>query len=220
MSVITEFTGVDDIEDTDLLLVQNSQTVGFKMTGLKYKKLHDIIIASSLTVTGPKIHAGSSVRIYFNTDIAGANTSTAMVINYNNTNITVKAPKDGSLIDYTAKAVGNSYLYCQAYTTLELLYDGTNFVIIGNPVVISNADYTIYTDGKIEQYFTGNTRLNNGLISLSITTLFNIDSGKYTVCANARSVSDEAVMWATNGSHTIEIVTMHPTLVSGVIIKP
>lgn len=41
-----------------------------------------------------------------------------------------------------------AYLYCQAYTTLELLYNGTNFIIFGNPVVISNSDYTIYTDGK------------------------------------------------------------------------
>lgn len=43
-----------------------------------------------------------------------------------------------------------AYLYCQAYTTLELLYNGTNFIVFGNPVVISNADYTIYTDGTIE----------------------------------------------------------------------
>ena len=41
-----------------------------------------------------------------------------------------------------------AYLYCQAYTTLELLYNGTNFIVFGNPVVISNADYTIYTDGS------------------------------------------------------------------------
>ena len=39
------------------------------------------------------------------------------------------------------------YKYLQAYTTLELLYDGTQFVIIGNPVVLSGTDYSIFADG-------------------------------------------------------------------------
>jgi hypothetical protein len=30
-----------------------------------------------------------------------------------------------------------------------MTYDGTQFIVLGNPVVISNSDYTVYTDGII-----------------------------------------------------------------------
>lgn len=45
------------------------------------------------------------------------------------------------------RATVTTYVYCQAYTTMEMMFDGTQFIIMGNPVVISNADYTIYADG-------------------------------------------------------------------------
>lgn len=109
------------------------------------------IIASSKTITNaPALTPNQVIKIMFTAALTASNATTVLVISYNGVNVTVKAPKDGSLIDYVAKAVGSSYYYCQAYTTLELLYNGTNFVIVGNPVVISNADYTIYTDGSIE----------------------------------------------------------------------
>lgn len=47
------------------------------------------------------------------------------------------------------RATVTTYVYCQAYTTLEMMFDGTQFIIMGNPVVISNSDYTVYTDGSI-----------------------------------------------------------------------
>lgn len=46
------------------------------------------------------------------------------------------------------RATVTTYVYCQAYTTLEMMFDGTQFIIMGNPVVISNSDYTVYTDGS------------------------------------------------------------------------
>lgn len=47
------------------------------------------------------------------------------------------------------RATVTTYVYCQAYTTLEMMFDGTQFIIMGNPVVISNSDYTVYADGSI-----------------------------------------------------------------------
>ena len=47
------------------------------------------------------------------------------------------------------RATVTTYVYCQAYTTLEMMFDGTQFIIMGNPVVISNSDYTVYTDGSV-----------------------------------------------------------------------
>ena len=52
------------------------------------------------------------------------------------------------------RATVTTYVYCQAYTTLEMMFDGTKFIIMGNPVVISNSDYTVYADGSITQHFS------------------------------------------------------------------
>jgi hypothetical protein len=164
---IPALTSVNDILDTDLMVVTHSAGASEKMTGADLKKNFDIIIASGTTVSGPGLHAGSTVRIYFSSAITALNASTALVINYNNMNVTVKAPKDGSLIDYVAKAVGNDFIYCQAHTTLELLYNGTNFVIIGNPVVVSNSDYTIYADG-LKAYNSEISNFSHNAISGSI----------------------------------------------------
>lgn len=107
--------------------------------------------SSNTTVTGASLYTGATLKVLFTAQIAGADTSSALIITYNSTPYAVKTAKDGSLIDFTAKASGNDFVYCQAYTTLELMFDGTNFIIIGNPVVISNSDYTIYADGSNTQ---------------------------------------------------------------------
>lgn len=147
MITIPSLSDVTDILDTDLVMVTNAQGQSYKIAGSELNKRNKIIIASSTTVTGTPLKAGWPVRIYFSADITAANASTAMQINYNNVNYYVKVPKNGALVNFVANAVGNTYKYVQAYTTLELLFDGTQFVIMGNPIVISSADYTIYADG-------------------------------------------------------------------------
>ena len=60
----------------------------------------------------------------------------------------MKANKDGSLIDLKAhELTSGNYSYIQAFTTIEVIYYGGNFVIVGNPIVLSKTDYTIYADG-------------------------------------------------------------------------
>lgn len=159
----TTVPGLDstsDILDNDMLMITHSTGLTEKLSGLEFNKRNRIIIANNLTITGSPLHTGNVVRVHFTADIAGANGTNAMVINYNGTNYNVKAPSNGSLKNFTASSVDGAYKYLQAYTTLELLFDGTQFVIIGNPVVISSTDYTIYTDGSkiggIKTYtFTG-----------------------------------------------------------------
>lgn len=159
MSTVPALNPTGDILDTDLLMITHANGTSEKMTGANFNKRNQIIIASNLTITGAPLHSGNVVRVYFTADIAGANGTSAMVINYNGTNYNVKAPSNGSLKNFTASSVDGAYKYLQAYTTLELLFDGTQFVIIGNPVVISSADYTIYTDGSTEYTKTGTDNL-------------------------------------------------------------
>lgn len=133
--------------------------------------------SSNTNVTGASLYTGATLKILFTAQIAGADTSSALTITYNNSPYAVKVAKDGSLIDFTAKASGNAFVYCQAYTTLELMFDGTNFIIIGNPVVISNSDYTVYADGLIIQHFSRSieTPFNKELKGFYLSEILLID---------------------------------------------
>ena len=121
--------------------------------GEDYKPIGNVITATSLSVSGPDLADGDVVRVMFTTDIAGSDTSTPLALTWNSgaTPIPVKAMKNGSLVGiYAIEYAANLYRYISAYATLELVYDGTNaqFVVVGNPVVLSGTDYTIYADGQ------------------------------------------------------------------------
>lgn len=164
--------------------------------------------SDNTTVTGPALFNGAVVKIMFTSAITGSDTTTPLAINYNGTSYNVKATSNGSLKNFTAtpieketreqtrgkseeesetkggegtRATTTTYVYCQAYTTLELLFDGTQFVIIGNPVVISNADYTIYTDGSIKytaSYINAN-KLNCKKIQIPIGASYSFTIDEY-----------------------------------------
>lgn len=137
-----------DIQDTDLILVTHSNGLSEKTTGEVINKRSRAIIADSTTITWLPIKSGNVVRIFFTVELTAVNGSTALVIKYNNVNYTVKVPRNGSLVNFTAYDLGsNTYKYLQANTELDLLSDGTNLIILGNPVMLSTADYTIYADG-------------------------------------------------------------------------
>lgn len=109
----------------------------------------EVIMASSTAITGKSLVSGASIKIMFTSDITGSNTSTVLSLTYNGTAYNVKVGKNGSLSNFVASEVSTGvYKYVQAYTTLELVFDGSQFIIIGNPVVLSIADYTIYADGS------------------------------------------------------------------------
>lgn len=110
---------------------------------------NEVIMAASTTINGKSLISGSSIKIMFTADITGPNTTTGLSLTYNGTAYAVKVGKNGALANFNAYEVSSEvYKYLQAYTTLELAFDGTQFIIIGNPVVLSSADYTIYPDGN------------------------------------------------------------------------
>ena len=109
------------------------------------------IMASSRTITdAPSIDSNNIVKIMFTADITGSDTTTEMTITYNGTGYPVKACKDGgSLVNFTAHTINGSTKYIQANTIIEFVYDGANFVVIGNPVVLSGDGYEVHANGKI-----------------------------------------------------------------------
>lgn len=121
----------------------------------------DPIVASSATITGaPTLKNAMSLKIMFTSDLSGSDTSTGLSLTYNTVPVPVKVNKDGVLSDLLAHEVSTGvYKYVQAYTTLEFVYlsnyDGLGnaaFVVVGNPLVLSSATYSIYANGYNELY--------------------------------------------------------------------
>lgn len=117
--------------------------------GTDYKPVGNVITATSLAVSGPDLAAGDVVRVMFTTNIAGSNGSTALALTWNGGSaIPVKASKEGSLVSIYAKEVlANIFRYISAYVTLELAYDGTNLIVIGNPIILAGSNYAFAADG-------------------------------------------------------------------------
>ena len=109
-----------------------------------------VIMASSTTLSGVAISAGSVVRGLFTADLTGSDAATGLTLTYNGDAYAVKVGKNGALANFNAYEVESGvFKYLQAHTALELMFDGSQFVIMGNPVVISNADFSIMADGSL-----------------------------------------------------------------------
>jgi hypothetical protein len=112
------------------------------------------LTATGTTITGPLLVSGGTIRVMFTAAIAGSDTTTKLTLSYNTQNIDVKVYKDGSLEDFTAAKISWQdasavYRYLDAGTTLELLYNGSYFIIVNNPVVLKSIRHTIYADGTV-----------------------------------------------------------------------
>ena len=145
---IPELNSVSVLDDTDNIMLTHSNGNSEKINGAAFKadmikdKIENnngnavsinavsTILATSTTITGPELGTGGNIKILFTSAIAGVDTSTGMSLTYNGDTIAVKVGKDGALEDFKAVEVSTGvYKYLQAYTTLELVFDGTYFII-------------------------------------------------------------------------------------------
>lgn len=122
------------------------------------------VTAASTTITGPLLVSGGTIRVMFTAAIAGSDTTTKLTLSYNTQNIDVKVYKDGSLEDFTAAKISWEdtsvvHRYLDAGTTLELLYNGSYFIIVNNPVVLKSVRHTIYADGTVAGGHVGLTAI-------------------------------------------------------------
>ncbi len=145
-----ELQTTNDILDDDIVMITHDNGDTEKISGADLNKRNQTIIASGTTITGAPLKTGNVVRVMFTVAITGNDTATPLVINYNGSDKTVKVNKNGTLVYFVAANVSSGvYKYLQAYTTLEMVYDGTQFIVIDNPVVISDPLYTIHADGSV-----------------------------------------------------------------------
>lgn len=123
--------------------------------GIDLRSSFMCLVSNSSSVTGPQLQTNFMFRVMFTADNTALDGSTAMQISYNGTSYTVKVNKNGALADVYAHNPSGTYKYLQAYTVIDFVFDGTNLIIVGNPILLSSTDYTIYADGSVGNEIIG-----------------------------------------------------------------
>ena len=111
------------------------------------------IEASSKTITGPTASSGLVIRVLFTSALNETGSATKLQLTYNSSAKTVKVYNNGTKNDFTYKVIDTidqTKRYLQAGTTLELMFDGTDFIILGNPIVLSGDGYAVRADGSVD----------------------------------------------------------------------
>ncbi len=123
--------------------------------------------AKAATIKGFTLKDGTTIDVYFVNGHFAALSTDPFTINVNGLGAKkIYICKDGvqalmTSHQLTRSESGDSAVhswFIQPNTTLKLMYistldsDNGGFVVIGNPIVLSGTDYTIYADGKREQF--------------------------------------------------------------------
>lgn len=175
-------------------------------TNAKTSRMNDIIIAGNtltqyaMTLTIPgftadDLIAGKTIKVLFNRN----NTSSNPTININSLGAhAMKVMQSGTKINVPLHygkwrgATSNSYERWPDGTILELMYDGSYWVIVGNPMLenyngASGNGYIVYADGFIEQWGTYKGRgINNITFAILHTSIPSLSfCGNINVSASA-----------------------------------
>lgn len=133
-------------------------------------QLSTIIEANSSTIIGPVLGNSGIVTILFTADLSANDGTTGLVITYNGNPINVMVSKDGVLSPFTAAKISwgkttDIFRYLDAYTSLNLYYNGTNLIILDNPIVLKNeaysatlSQYSIHADGSVDDGRIGDVK--------------------------------------------------------------
>lgn len=111
----------------------------------------------------------------------------------------IKAVRAGQLVDiiahtgYWEGASSTSQRVWDNNTTLELIYDGTNWVVVGNPVLCSyfatDKSYSVYANGELEMWGKVTTINYQGTLNLTVNTVLTEYSVMVTGDDNGTSVT-------------------------------
>lgn len=170
---------------------------------------------TSISVTGPALQSNISLKLFFTGDIIGSDDSTGLSIAYNGSSpIPLMANRHGSLTALKAKKVSTSpdvYKYIQSYTTIEVFYDGTQFIVMGNPIVLSdssaNSSYTVYADGWIIQRLFNREMTISGSTEEQVNFTIPFSSTAYRYTVGLLSVSGQLnTIWVRIAEKTVSSI--------------
>ena len=134
----------------------------------------------AVTLAGFTLAAGACIRVMFTNENTAANPE--LQINSESAKA-IKVIQHGQKVaiprhqGYWRGAANLSYEVWQPNTILELFYDGTDFIVIGNPIVESyedtanNKNYIVYADGFIEQWGV-QTTVSGGTVDFNYAVQF------------------------------------------------
>lgn len=177
-----------DLGTTDNNVVLTNASGGLKPAGITYSNMMSASNAGALCSTGKTtqakavtlpgfvLYAGVTVKVMF----TNGNRADNPTLNVNGTGAKpIKVVKAGAKVvpvthtGYWRGSTTTSVEMWQPYTILELMYDGTDWVIVGNPTVesysSSSASYEVKADGLIEQWGISSNESGIETISLPIT---------------------------------------------------
>ena len=166
--------------------------------------------AKTVSISGFTLYTGVTVKVMF----TNGNSNNAPTLNVNSIGAkNIKVVKAGAKITppvHTGKWRGASSATTEAWqplTTLELIYDGTDWVIIGNPVVedyySASQSYTVYANGLIEQF--GFANINARPITITLPVNY-INTYKAFVTTNNETGVDRFVQTQDKQSGSFKIL--------------
>ena len=168
----TAFNGIYVTTNTSALTSTNlsSGKYTFDLTALNPPYIQSNTITQGMVI---RLTFSTALQCNVSTGITGVN------INYGGLGVKeIKYAKDGTLNSiishkFNGGNYSSSYQYkvWDAYTTLELMYTGSYWLVMGNPILCSyfseTQSYTVYANGLIEQWGIINQQDINFLVSYS-----------------------------------------------------
>lgn len=184
-----------DVVQLDNMHPITSNAVAMKVNGGLCNTAKDITV-KSVSIDNFVLKDGVIITVMF----TNGNSESQPMLNVNNTGTkTIKVVKAGSkVVPVTHKgdwrgATTTSVEMWQPYTILEFMYDGADWVIVGNPTVesyfSSSASYEVKADGLIEQriIYDKGSDVRDISARVSFPIEFNNINYGYSVCPNNSS---------------------------------
>lgn len=159
----------------------------------------------TFTITNPSgigtLAKGSTVKVMFRYPLQSNVKITTVNFTFGGRTGVIKAQRNNGLSNveahlFTGGSITESHPYkvWDAYTTLELLWDGNNWVVMGNPVLCSyfstSQSYAVFANGLIEQWGRKTDSSESGTITLLViytsstyvinTLIYGTDTGAVT----------------------------------------
>lgn len=150
----------DAMHENHILVADDDGNSGFSVKKVPYAPgfiLNTQLASAAKTLTLPSNcpFDGQTIKICFANGHEAANSSDVMTLNVNsNGPVPIVSNQNGTLANLPIhELTAGTYSVLMANVTLEMYYTSNGFnsnpawVVIGNPVVLSGAGYTIYADG-------------------------------------------------------------------------
>lgn len=161
---------------------------------------------------------GSVVRVTFKYALQSSSAIIRVIFNYGGCFGAIQAARDNQLVyvnshEFTGGAYSSTYKHkvWDKYTTLELMWTGDSWLVMGNPVLCSyfreTQSYTVYANGLIEQWYIKITE-SGGNVNIPFCVQF---KGAWTVSGAIQYNSNPDAVGVKNSNfdNTHAVVGVH-----------